>query len=87
MATTAQQNIEQYLTVLAVERRLSIHTIKAYQRDIDEFIGFHTLLDFNNIELITDIEVSQFFIHLFQNGIKAKSIARYKSSLNRIDYS
>jgi integrase/recombinase XerC len=74
---------QQYLEYCEFQRGLSKHSLKAYKRDIEEFSAF--IKEQHNKEqasLISELEISQFFIHLFKKGIKPKSIARYRSSLN-----
>jgi integrase/recombinase XerC len=73
---------EQYLDYCEFQRDLSKHTIKAYNRDIEEFINFCE--QDVKAESITELQISHFFIHLFNKGIKPKSLARYRSSLNNL---
>jgi len=40
MSDSVQDHIDAYLEVLAVERRLSEHTTKAYRRDIAKLLKF-----------------------------------------------
>ncbi len=76
---------DQYLEYCEFQRDLSKHTLKAYRRDIEEFIHFYLeTQNLSNAELVSDLDVSHFFIHLFKKGIQPKSLARYRSSLNNL---
>lgn len=80
MSLSAQDQVDNYLTGLAVERRLSEHTIKAYRRDLTKLIGFcddrGTLL-WRGLNSHT---VRLFSASLNANGMHAKSIQRILSS-------
>jgi len=77
---SAQEHVDKYLTGLAVERRLSDHTIKAYQRDLAKLIAFcdgrGTLL----WQGLNNHIVRLFSAHLNANGMHAKSIQRTLSA-------
>jgi integrase/recombinase XerC len=74
---------ERYLEYCEIQRNLAFLTIKAYRRDLDSFIKFH---ENNNpktsVETITESQISQFLVEEFSKNISAKSIARYRSSIN-----
>ena len=40
MQTVAQQQLVDFLKQLEVEQRVSIHTLKSYQRDLKYLVGF-----------------------------------------------
>ncbi|MEZ5496393.1 MAG: tyrosine recombinase XerC [Gammaproteobacteria bacterium] len=82
-------NLEQwqtrFLEYCRLQKNLSEHSLKAYQRDIDAFLEFLKKEDgFVSIENITDNEISRFFIELYQNKLSPKSLARVRSSLNNL---
>ncbi len=80
MTLSVQDHVESYLTGLAVERRLSEHTIKAYRRDLAKLINFcddrGTLL----WQGLNNHIVRLFSASLNANGMHAKSIQRILSS-------
>lgn len=80
MASTTQAHVEKYLTGLAVERRLSEHTIKAYRRDLKKLLDF---CDGRGIMLwqgLNNHTVRSFSASLNANGMHAKSIQRILSA-------
>lgn len=80
MATTPQQDIEQYLTTLAVERRLSEHTIKAYRRDMKKLLAFTDQRGVMLWQGLNNHTVRLFSASLNANGLHAKSIQRILSA-------
>jgi len=80
MASSTQQHIDKYLAGLAVERRLSDHTIKAYRRDLNKLVAFcdgrGTLL----WQGLNNHIVRLFSASLNANGMHAKSIQRILSA-------
>lgn len=80
MTATAKQDIEQYLTVLAVERRLSQHTIKAYRRDLFKLIEFCDGRGLLLWQGLNNHIARLFSASLNANGMHAKSIQRILSS-------
>jgi len=80
MAKDINGDIAEYLDGLRVERRLSPHTLKAYQRDIQKFLSF---CDQKSIFLWQGMNthlIRQFSAHMNANGLNAKSIQRILSS-------
>ncbi|MCF6289137.1 MAG: tyrosine recombinase XerC [Proteobacteria bacterium] len=76
---------QKYLEYCQVQRNLAVLTLKAYRRDIDDFIAF--LKQHHNtthVESITDTIIGQFFVDQFSQNISPKSLARYRSSLNNL---
>lgn len=80
MPTTTQQDVAQYLENLAVQRRLSAHTIKAYRRDINKLLGH---CDERGVMLwqgLNSHSVRLFSASLNAHGLNAKSIQRILSA-------
>lgn len=80
MPNTPQQDVDQYLSNLAVERRLSDHTIKAYRRDIAKLFKF---CDDRGVMLwqgLNNHMVRLFSASLNAHGLHSKSIQRVLSS-------
>ena len=74
------ENISDYLQTLQVERRLSDHTIKAYQRDLQKLLKFS---DDNGLLLwnaLTNHKARLFAAKLNAQGMHAKSIQRILSA-------
>ncbi len=76
---------QKYLEHCQVQRNLAVLTLKAYRRDINDFIAFlkqhHST---THVESITDTIIGQFFVDQFSQNISPKSLARYRSSLNSL---
>ena len=80
MAKTAQAFIEQYLTTLAVERRLSENTIKAYRRDLKKLLEFCNEKGILLWQGLSNHHVRMFSASLNANQMHAKSIQRILSA-------
>ncbi len=71
---------KQYINFIKLEKRLSLNTVEAYERDLTEFLTF---LNEKKVELFSaDISILTEFIHkISKAGLKEKSLARKTSSL------
>lgn len=79
-AKTPTEEIQEYLEVLATERRLSVHTIKAYRRDLSKMLSF---FDQRGVLLWQGLNAHQarmFAANLNAQGMNATSIKRILSS-------
>jgi integrase/recombinase XerC len=75
--------IQQFLSYLSLQKRYSVHTVTAYQKDLTDFVSF-LLVDFELVgpELATSAMVRSWLAHLKQDkNCTAKSINRKLSSL------
>ena len=80
MSNTPQEDVDKYLTGLAVERRLSDHTIKAYRRDIKKLFEFSEQRGLILWQGLNNHTVRLFSASLNANGLHAKSIQRILSA-------
>ncbi len=80
MANKPQDDVDDYLTGLAVERRLSDHTIKAYRRDIKKLFEFSEQRGLMLWQGLNNHTARMFSASLNANGLHAKSIQRILSS-------
>ncbi|MFT5573940.1 MAG: integrase/recombinase XerC [Cryomorphaceae bacterium] len=80
MSNTALQDLDQYLQILTVERRLSEHTTKAYRRDINKLFGFCEQRGVMLWQGLNTHTVRMFSASLNANGLHAKSIQRILSA-------
>ena len=81
MANELTENVKMFVLHLERERRMSIHTISAYQRDLNRCIVFmeaHDLLMWN---VMKTKQVRLFIAQLNREGLSARSIQRHLSSL------
>lgn len=74
--------VQRFLDHIKYERRLSVHTIRAYSDDITSFFNFASqLFDVHEPELITSAMIRSWMADLSLRKIQAKSINRKLSSL------
>lgn len=66
-----------YLDYLKVEKRVSAHTLKAYQRDLDEFLALTRALPLESLE---KHHIRGFAARLHGRGLEGRSIARQLSA-------
>ncbi len=64
--------IEHFINSLKAESNISIHTERAYIRDLEEFVSF---ID-KNPEGIGNLDIRAFLASLYQRGLKKTSISR-----------
>jgi len=80
MDHTAVESCQQYIETLRVERRLSVNTLKAYQRDLAQLMSY---CDANNINTwggLTPQLVRQFIAQRHQQGLGGRSLQRELSA-------
>ncbi len=80
MTQSVQQDIDDYLQVLTVERRLSAHTIKAYRRDLTKLLIFCDGRSLFLWQGLNNHIARLFSASLNANGMHAKSIQRILSA-------
>jgi integrase/recombinase XerC len=75
----------EFLTHLDVEKNLSIHTVKAYSNDLNQFINFWRRIE----DTLSDIDINsileRYFIHMFHKQTDKSSIARKVSCLKSFE--
>lgn len=74
-------NAEEFLRYLTLNRRMSLHTIAAYQSDLEQF---ETFCGQQHMDLIQGTEsrtVRSWMAHLIESGISARSVHRKVSTL------
>lgn len=75
-------NLELFLNYLKYEKRYSIHTITAYQNDLDQFVLFgKTLVEDFCVEKTDHHLIRQWIISLMNNDISSRSVNRKISTL------
>ncbi len=82
MKMTLEAWKKEYLDFCKNQKNLATLTLKAYQRDLDAFIGFYQLKSPSyKLKKISDEDVSEFLVAQYNNKISPKSLARYHSSI------
>jgi len=74
--------VDSFLRYIEKQRNYSINTADAYKRDLFQFRDMQTISDDDDVEKVfTKINIRTFIYFLKNEGQKAKSIARKRSSL------
>ena len=74
--------IKAFINYLKFEKRYSINTIIAYQKDLDQFFLYlESNYEIQNLNSITHFMIRSWIVELIEKGIKAISIKRKLSSL------
>ncbi len=77
-----KEHLNEYKSYLLLEKRMSLNSIEAYMRDINQFVAF--LLDRDNsvdLLLVKHSDVSQFAVKLYDAGTSKSSQARIISGV------
>jgi len=80
MDVKAVEHCQQFLEVLRVERRLSAHTLKAYQRDLAQLQRFCDANDIKTWDNLSSKKVRQFIAQRHQQGLGSRSLQRELSA-------
>jgi integrase/recombinase XerC len=79
-------NKESFLQYLQIEKRYSLHTIRSYSMDIDQFSYFLSTLELSDeIEKITSNEIRAWIVFMLDNNYSPVSVHR-KISCLRVFY-
>jgi len=81
MTTERQQEINLFLQYLAHERRLSVHTVSNYQRDLVRLASFCEQHDIGSWALIKTSHIRQFIAQLHRQGLAGRTIQRSLSTI------
>mgnify|MGYP000078783695 CR=1 FL=1 len=73
--------IESFETYLVAERRMSDHTVKAYLRDVSQFLNFVNLEDESGLKEVDYQLVRGWIVELMDEGLGSRSVNRKLSSL------
>ncbi len=81
LPTWVQSPVEAYLSRLTIVRRLSSHTIAAYQTDLTQFFQFVDGLGVGGLEFVERRHVRRFLGDLDAGGYARRSLARKASAV------
>tara|TARA_Y100001934_G_C12277381_1_gene738092 strand:- start:355 stop:1242 length:888 start_codon:yes stop_codon:yes gene_type:complete len=73
--------IQEYITMLKVERNLSSKTINAYKSDLDSYLSYINNLNINSLAGITTFDIRNYIRILNRTGKASNSISRIISSI------
>lgn len=75
-------DLEAFINYLELEKHYSVHTVKAYKKDLESFKIFITEDTFNRPDTIIYGDIRSWIIDMVNSGISNRSINRKVSSLN-----
>ena len=76
-----ETHFHDFLTMLRVERNVSVHTMDAYKRDINQYLMYLGNLDFKNLSDVKSTHVRDYIRVLNDGGMAPASISRIISSI------
>lgn len=71
------ESVQRYLTHLAAERRLSVHTVENYRHDLENLLE---LAEKQDLQTLDSPQIRNFVAQLHGKGLSAKSLARRLSA-------
>jgi len=77
----SMQNLAEYLDYIEVEKGLSINTIEAYRRDLDDFLEFSMQTFSIDVENMNKLVVNSYLRNLHEKKYNPTSISRKIASL------
>ncbi len=81
MADTLTSVVDQFLDYLALQRRLSAHTVKNYRRDLQQLTEFCERDGLKNWSALKTRDLRQFSAFLHRKGLSSRSIQRMLSAI------
>ena len=72
---------EKFISYLKFEKRYSAHTLKAYQRDLNDFVNYADIKGLNEFSELSASYIRSWIVHLIENGLKNRSVNRKLASL------
>ena len=76
-----ETHFHDFLTMLRVERNVSIHTMDAYKRDINQYLTYLGDLDIKNLSDVKSTHIRDYIRVLSDGGMAPASISRIISSI------
>ena len=76
-----ETHFHDFLTMLKVERNVSIHTMDAYKRDINQYLMYLGDLDIKNLSDVKSTHIRDYIRVLSDGGMAPASISRIISSI------
>ncbi len=73
-----------FIEYLTFEKRFSVHSIKAYETDIDQYFKFISDTFHEEIENATHFQVRSWVVHLKEKALNHKTIHRKVSSISSL---
>lgn len=80
MTSDAKQLLADYFHYLTFQKRLSEHTLKSYQRDIERLVNYCISSAIHQWQDVTPLDIQNHFANRHRGGISSKSIQRELSA-------
>jgi integrase/recombinase XerC len=80
-STFAAEELAAFLTSLKTERRLSRHTVKAYERDLEALFGFCARDGLSRLDELDAWHIRRFAAESYRRGLAPRSISRRLSAI------
>lgn len=74
-------NYEKFIQYLKTEKRVSPHTVEAYERDLSQFFAFLEAYEISREKDIEPVIIRNWQIELIENGVSPRSVSRKLSAL------
>lgn len=84
MVSKLKQDCDDFLRYMEQEKRMSVHTVKNYQRDLKQFITFLQANKFSSWFIVKSSHIRQFIVQLHQQGLAGRSIQRVLSAIRSL---
>ena len=72
---------EKFIAYLKFEKRYSAHTLKAYERDLNDFLIYSEIKGLNEFSDLSASYIRSWIVYLIENGLKNRSVNRKLASL------
>ncbi len=77
---TASPHVEDFLSHLQIERRMSVHTLDAYRRDLDALVAWTTSQGIDDLATVHTEQLRAFIAAEHRRGLSPKSLQRRLSA-------
>lgn len=75
---------EKFIAYLQFEKRYSAHTVKAYERDLNDFLEYSELNSLQEFSDLSSSYVRSWIVYLIEKGLKNRSVNRKLASLRSL---
>ena len=72
---------DKFISYLKFEKRYSEHTLKAYERDLNDFLVYSDIKAINEFSALSASYIRSWIVYLIENGLKNRSVNRKLASL------
>ncbi len=76
--------VEDYLSYIKTEKKLSLNTIENYEFDLKNYLAYLEKINIKDFKDITLKNINDYIKELSQNGLSSKSIARHTTSIREL---